>query len=350
MIARAFALVLFVALATSIQVDRVSHSSDGRIRMMFGRLGSVSELSPVAALDFLKTAEARAALKLRGDEHFVHRDETSFKNHITTFRFDQYYHGLPVYGGEISIHIVPSTLEVYGVSANILADAPLPEAARRLNNKLVSILEDAGHQKFKPMEQVSLLYVIDENDVSRLAYKFPVMSPKAAAAIDIKLGRESKMLEPFDIYIDAVSHELIFDIPRHPKALFRQVFNAGNTQDLPGFLERSEGQGPTDDTAGNEAYNNAGYCYNFYLNVFDRDSWNNMGAPLNSSVHYSVDYDNAFWNGNQMVYGDGDNIIFANFTNDLSVICHELCNFFFTSSSRPLPLIHPFSSFLCSFF
>ena len=45
-----------------------------------------------------------------------------------------------------------------------------------------------------------------------------------------------------------------------------------------------------------------------------------------SSVHYSQNYDNAFWNGQQMVYGDGDGKIFQNFTNSLEVIAHELTN------------------------
>jgi Zn-dependent metalloprotease len=43
-----------------------------------------------------------------------------------------------------------------------------------------------------------------------------------------------------------------------------------------------------------------------------------------SSVHYGVNYNNAFWNGSQMTYGDGDGSIFADFTKGNDVICHEL--------------------------
>src|SRR5439155_997781 len=35
-------------------------------------------------------------------------------------------------------------------------------------------------------------------------------------------------------------------------------------------------------------------------------------------------YDNAFWDGRQMVFGDGDGIIFNSFTSSLDVIGHEL--------------------------
>ena len=45
---------------------------------------------------------------------------------------------------------------------------------------------------------------------------------------------------------------------------------------------------------------------------------------LDSTVHYGDDYNNAFWNGTQMVYGDGDGDIFQRFTKSIDVIGHEL--------------------------
>ena len=62
----------------------------------------------------------------------------------------------------------------------------------------------------------------------------------------------------------------------------------------------------------------------FYLEVFGRDSIDDNHMTLVSSVHYSVGFTNAFWNGAQMIYGDGDGEIFADFTNGDDVIGHEL--------------------------
>jgi len=62
----------------------------------------------------------------------------------------------------------------------------------------------------------------------------------------------------------------------------------------------------------------------FYATVFGRNSVNNAGMKLLSSIHYSVNYNNAFWNGNQMTYGDGDGSIFIDFTKANDVIGHEL--------------------------
>jgi len=114
------------------------------------------------------------------------------------------------------------------------------------------------------------------------------------------------------------------DISVWRNSLYRQVFDAQNTKNLPGVLLRKEGDPPVSDKNADEAYDNVGKCYYYYLNVYGRNSWDNEGSPLNSSVHYQVNYDNAFWNGEQMVYGDGDNIIFSDFTGDLTVICHEI--------------------------
>jgi len=62
----------------------------------------------------------------------------------------------------------------------------------------------------------------------------------------------------------------------------------------------------------------------FYREIFGRNSLDGEGMALMSSIHYSVDYNNAFWNGGQMVYGDGDGEIFLDFTRATDVIAHEL--------------------------
>ena len=78
-----------------------------------------------------------------------------------------------------------------------------------------------------------------------------------------------------------------------------------NGTTLPGTLKRSEGGGASTDTAVNASYDNAGSTYDAYQNFFNRDSYDNAGATLTQTVHYSTNYCNAFWNGTQMVYGDG---------------------------------------------
>src|SRR3954454_10806175 len=62
----------------------------------------------------------------------------------------------------------------------------------------------------------------------------------------------------------------------------------------------------------------------FFRSVFGRNSIDNAGMTMSSSVHYGANYNNAFWNGSRMTYGDGDGNIFIDFTKSTDVIAHEL--------------------------
>ena len=93
---------------------------------------------------------------------------------------------------------------------------------------------------------------------------------------------------------------------------------------LPGNLVRSEGGRKSKDPAVNEAYNHSGTTYDFYKKIFNRNSLDDRGMTLVSSVHLGRKYNNAFWNGEQMAYGDGDGVIFIRFTKSLDVVGHEL--------------------------
>ncbi len=104
----------------------------------------------------------------------------------------------------------------------------------------------------------------------------------------------------------------------------RTIYDAQTSQQLPGMLVRGEGDPPVDDEAVNEAYDAAGATYDLYYELFERNSIDEKGLRLDSTVHYGVKYDNAFWNGDQMVYGDGDGEIFQRFTKSIDVIAHEL--------------------------
>ncbi len=110
----------------------------------------------------------------------------------------------------------------------------------------------------------------------------------------------------------------------------RTVYDAKNGSQLPGTKVRGEGDPATADPAVNEAYDGAGITYDLYLDIYGRNSIDNNGLKLISTVHYQKGYDNAFWNGQQMAYGDGDEDLpveerlFNRFTISLDIIGHEL--------------------------
>ena len=112
--------------------------------------------------------------------------------------------------------------------------------------------------------------------------------------------------------------------PAAQPAAQRTIYDAKHQEVLPGTLVRAEGQPAGADVAVNEAYDGLGATFAFYLAAYGRNSLDNAGLPLVASVHYGTAYDNAFWNGQQMTFGDGDGELFNRFTIALDVIGHEL--------------------------
>ncbi|MET7856607.1 M4 family metallopeptidase [Streptomyces sp. NPDC005318] len=104
----------------------------------------------------------------------------------------------------------------------------------------------------------------------------------------------------------------------------RTLYDCRNGTQLPGFKVRSEGERPTQDASVNRAYAGLGATFELLLKAYDRRSIDGNGLPLTGSVHYDEKYNNAFFDGQQMVFGDGDGEIFLDFTAAIDVIAHEL--------------------------
>ena len=95
---------------------------------------------------------------------------------------------------------------------------------------------------------------------------------------------------------------------------------------LPGKLVRSEGEAPIADAHANQAYDNCAIVLEFYQQVFDYTFLDDQAAPIISSIHFEIGYQNAQWVGDsvrQLIYGDGGHDLY-NFTACLDVIGHEM--------------------------
>ncbi len=108
--------------------------------------------------------------------------------------------------------------------------------------------------------------------------------------------------------------------------LQRSIHTAAGTETQPGTLVRAEGAAATGDPAVDEAYDGLGATWTLLREAYGRSSIDDEGLPLIATVHYGQDYDNAFWDGAQMVFGDGDASLFRRFTVAVDVIGHELAH------------------------
>lgn len=105
----------------------------------------------------------------------------------------------------------------------------------------------------------------------------------------------------------------------------RTVFDCRNSTVLTSaIVARTEDGEASRDESVNRAFDGFGTTRDFYGTVFERNSIDGRGMRLDGYVHRGVRYNNAFWDGQEMVFGDGDGLVFTDFTLSLDVIAHEL--------------------------
>ena len=105
----------------------------------------------------------------------------------------------------------------------------------------------------------------------------------------------------------------------------RTIYDAQNRSDQQATVVlRDEGQPECADESANQAYDSLGDTYRFYWDVLTRDSIDDAGMSLLGEVHFGRRYDNAFWDGRRMMFGDGSGTMFTGFTSAVEVVGHEL--------------------------
>ncbi|KAJ5150899.1 uncharacterized protein N7482_010151 [Penicillium canariense] len=147
------------------------------------------------------------------------------------------------------------------------------------------------------------------------------------------IARQAVTEEQRDSSLSTVAHDTKYRVVAGKiRRLNRTIYNAHHSMDEDPARDKimiKEGgppitkeQDPSYDA--NECYNGFQKTYDFYFEFFKRDSIDDRGLKLDGFVHYGDRYLNAFWNGKEMVFGDGDGVIFNGFTDELDVIGHEL--------------------------
>ncbi|MDS0527985.1 M4 family metallopeptidase [Clostridium sp. SHJSY1] len=131
--------------------------------------------------------------------------------------------------------------------------------------------------------------------------------------------------KPLNIYLSSGKYQLK-DTSKASSGSQILTYTADNRQVEPGTLisNSSSTFNTTKLKAAVSAHYFAGVVYDFYKDLFGRNSIDNNGMNLVSTVHYDSNYNNAFWDGSQMVYGDGDGTTFTYLSGDLDVVGHEM--------------------------
>jgi Zn-dependent metalloprotease len=129
--------------------------------------------------------------------------------------------------------------------------------------------------------------------------------------------------------IESASADLTTTLEAAPPATGtgrREVFDSQQSTQQRKTLVRAEGDPATADDEVSAAYDYAGVVRQFFAEVLGRDSIDNRRMDLILNVHYGTKYNNAFWDGDEMTFGDGDGVIFSGFARSLDVVAHELAH------------------------
>lgn len=144
------------------------------------------------------------------------------------------------------------------------------------------------------------------------------------ALVTLAADETSRMTRAIAQLMDAGAHRAV--MTGGPTQKQRTIYDGGGQESLPGKVVRHEGGKRSKDVAVNEAYNGLGATWDFYHAAYQRNSIDDAGLHLRATVHFGQRYDNAFWNGQRMVFGDGDGKYFNRFTISVDVIGHELAH------------------------
>lgn len=178
---------------------------------------------------------------------------------------------------------------------------------------------------FNPHPEPSRYRVyVDAHDGSIVLTENRVMH--AGAAVGSGTGLDGKV-KSFDTYeqggIFYLGNAPLVNTP----SITIKTYTANNIKTLPGNIMK-DSNNLWEDPAGVDAHFYGNYVFDFYKNNFSNFSWYagsgfDSTNGLLSTIHYGTNYENAFWNGTQMVYGDGGSTFFP-FSGSLDVVAHEI--------------------------
>ncbi|KAF9976272.1 Translation initiation factor 3 subunit b [Mortierella antarctica] len=168
----------------------------------------------------------------------------------------------------------------------------------------------------------TLKYIVEEGDVHDDSRKVAQKTLESISAIR----------EAFAARAAALEAPPVTAAGPHGHELFRLMFDAQKRRALPGveMFTDPHGPGQNPDASARTVYEHFKMIFDFYRTEFGLSTPNPEGMDFVGSVHYDNDngrtrgYDNAFWNGEQWAFGDGDYRIFGNFADKLDITAHEV--------------------------
>ena len=271
-----------------------------------------------AARQFLGAYGSAFGLKDQAQELTIERSKAT-EDGRSVVRFQQVYQGVPVVGGELVVQL-NSDKQVLSVNGEVLPDLKLD----------VTPSLDVETARQKAVAAVAKAYSVSADSLAATAPELWLYNPVLLAgtgphitSLVWRMEVTPNALLPIRelVLVEAHAGIVVLHFNQVDTVKNRTTYTANNGTTLPGTLvcNESDPNCAAGDNDAQKAHIYAGATYDFYFANHNRDSIDNAGMTIVSTVHYGSAYENAFWNGEQMVYGDG-----AGFSNADDVVGHEL--------------------------
>lgn len=312
--------------------EQIRRREDGTVSFFRGRVPTTrfsrAASAPARADDFL--AAYGPAFGIGAGQAQRARVETDDLA-LTHVRYEQRYRGVPVEGRQVIVH-----LDERGVVAANGAAVPIDD---------LDVTPRVGALEARATARRALGWRAPSSQLDPALVVYadatgPRLTWRVTTATRDPLGL-------WRTYVDARDGRIVraFDTLRTAKS--RSVHDNGNDVDcdgpppdctLPGAVARAEGDPATGDQDEDDAYTFTGEAYDYFDTKFGRDSYDDAGHVIRSTVNFGVGFANAFWcpddcaelfynsapDGEQLVLGDGDGVSFSELARDRDVVVHEL--------------------------
>lgn len=297
----------------------------------------------------LKLNNAAQELRL-----FSETAEPTGKKHL---RYQQQFQGLDVWGQQLSLHLEKDG--IYLVNGRYAPTPAISNTTPSVTPEAASLVAKKEFGSLAAETSTPQLIIYADHKPALLAYKLELTEGINQRWIYIIDAQTSKILnkisgihtvgalvsasgqdlqgqnQTFNAWLENNTYYLLD--PSIPSADLGDpinagpngkgdtfIFNAKNTQQGPfSFFTNTSSSGSWDTTAVS-AMQNTLTVYRYFLNTFQRKSLDDLDKNLLVIVHAGTNENNAYWNGTQMIYGDGDGQTFSSLAKCLDVAAHEM--------------------------
>lgn len=316
------------------------------------------------ALDYLEKNKGRTGVAEPKKNLKVKNVQTDSLG-MTHIRFNQAVNGIPVEGAEVVVHY-NSNNELVSVNGSHVPDAEAEEIDTAPGIESANAVETAKNAVHAPAQleytPSSELVVFPAEGKNRLAYKVNVnfLGDEPGNWFVFVDANNGEVIDQYNALMHADGHHaavgtgvlgslrkihttqykeakqgMLFELSDTSHAGLEGIFtydaNNGEIFKNSSSSWKDEYQRPAVD-----AHYNSEVVYDYYLDEHGRNSLDDKGMAIKSYVHYGTNYNNAFWNGRQMTYGDGDGLFMVPLSAGLDVAAHEMTHGVITNSANLL--------------